>query len=450
MTASISSGGSPTRFLFAMFQGSGNIPLILPIAAQLVARGHSVRVLAGPGVRRSRLPIGTRFTERIVATGALLVQFQEPETHPYEGLPPSCGIVRGWTPPPYEKEFQRARVAVWSPSWAKNVADELRREAADVVAADMELFGALAAAEAAGVPSAALMHNVPWRPTPGLPPRGPGFLPAHGPLDRVRDDVGNMIIRAVWAREALPAHNKARGRLGLRPLRSPFEQYDVPDRVLILTSRAFDFAARRLPPNVRYVGTPFDDAGVPPTMWEPPGRRDDSGPLVLVSLSTEQGQAAVMHRVLVAVASLRARVVVTLGPSLDASQFTAPPNVTFETFVPHAVVLPHVTAMVTQCGLGTTMKALAHGVPLVCIPIVGDQPDNAARVVARGAGVRLGFDAPPEQIRAAIQQILDEPSFRDGARRLGAAIAAVDGARTAADELERLAGKSPANRPDLR
>ena len=444
MAASIPSGGRPARFLFAMFQGSGNIPLILPIAAELVARGHDVRVLAGPGVRRSRLPIGARFTERIAAAGASLVPFHEPERHPFDGLPPRRGLVRSWTPHPYENEFQRARVALWSPIWSRNLADELRREPADVVVADFELFGALAAAEAAGVPSAALMHNVPWRPTPGVPPRGPGFLRARGPAGRVRDALGNMIIQLVWRREALPAHNRARRGLGLRPLRSPFGQYDAATRALVLTSRAFDFAAERPAPNVRYVGTPFDDAGVPPTTWEPPRSGDDAGPLLLVSLSTDnQGQAAILHRVLTAVASLRIRVVVTLGPSLDASEFGAPPNVTLEAFVPHAAVLPHVTAMVTQCGLGTTMKALAHGVPLVCIPILGDQPDNAARVVARGAGVRLKPDAPPEQIRVAIQRILHEPSFRDGARRLGTAITSQDGARAAADELESLL-KSPA------
>ena len=439
MTAARSSSGRPARFLFAMFQGGGNIPLILPIAAQLVARGHNVRVLAGPGVRRDRLPISGRFTERIAATGASLIPFQEPETHPLEGIPPSRGIVRGWTPPPYESEFQRARVVLWSPAWADNVAGELRREPADVVAADFELFGALAAAEAAGVPAAALMHNVPWRPTPGTPPRRPGFLPARGPIDRLRDAVGNAIIERVWVRDALPAHNRARGRLGLRPMRSPFEPYDAAARVLVLTSRAFDFAPRRLLPNVRYVGTPFDDAEVPSSTWQPPGSPGETRPLVLVSLSTmAQGQATVMHRVLAAVASLPARVVVTLGPSLDASQFTAPPNVTLETFVPHAAVLPHVSAVVTQCGLGTTMKALAHQIPLICMPLVGDQLDNAARVVARGAGVRLERDASADRIQAAIRQILDEPSFRDGARRLGVEIAAQDGARTAADELGSL------------
>jgi UDP:flavonoid glycosyltransferase YjiC (YdhE family) len=96
-----------------------------------------------------------------------------------------------------------------------------------------------------------------------------------------------------------------------------------------------------------------------------------------------------MQRVLQSLAPLAVRGLVTLGPALDPAQFKAPSDVRLEAFVPHSAVLPHAKARVTQCGLGTLMKALAHGLPLVCIPLVGDQPDNAARVVAHGAGIRL-------------------------------------------------------------
>jgi UDP:flavonoid glycosyltransferase YjiC (YdhE family) len=82
------------------------------------------------------------------------------------------------------------------------------------------------------------------------------------------------------------------------------------------------------------------------------------------------------------------------------------------------------------------MKALAHGVPLVCIPLVGDQPDNAARVVAHGAGVRLDRDATPERIGAAIQRVLTEPGFGESARRRAEILAKEDGARAAVEEIE--------------
>jgi UDP:flavonoid glycosyltransferase YjiC (YdhE family) len=432
-------GDRPARFVFAMFQGGGNIPLILPIAARLVARGHDVRVLAGPGVRANRLPISARFRERVAATGATLVSFPAPAIHPLDEAAPPRGLARGWTP----KRLASASASVlpwaWAPAWAENTLAELRRAPADVLAVDFVLPGALAAAEAAGVPAAALVHNVYNRPAPGLPAFGHGFLPARGPLGHLRDALYNAGFRRIYRRDGLPPLNRARRALGLPPLRAPLAQYHRAARVLVLASAAFDFPARRLPPNVRHVGTPFDDAGA--AAWVPPWPADDPRPLVLVSLSTlPQGQGPTMQNVLAALAPLPVRALVTLGPSLDPAQFVAPANAHLVAFVPHAAVLPQVAALVTQCGLGTLTKALAHGVPLVCLPILGDQPDNAARVVAREAGVRLARDAPPGEIGRAIRQVLAESRFRAGAQRLAAALAKEDGARAAAHELEGLAG----------
>jgi UDP:flavonoid glycosyltransferase YjiC (YdhE family) len=438
MTASGSPRGTPAHFLFAMFQGGGNIPLILPVAAQLVARGHDVRVLAGPGIRAARLPVSGRFRERIAAAGAAFVPFQEPDPHPFDVARPPRGLAFGWTPRWLVGSTSNVQSLIWSPAWADNVIAELGREPTDVLVVDHFLLGAVAAGEAAGVPTGVLVHGFyKHRPAAGLPAYASGQMPDRSLVGRLRDLLYNAAVTRIYRRDGLPALNRARRRLGLPVLRSPFDQYDRAARVLILASAALDFPVRRLEPNVRYAGTPFDDAGA--AAWTPPWSAGDARPTVLVSLSTlAQGQAPVLQQILTALASLPVRALVTLGPSLDASQFTAPPNVIFETFVPHAAVLPQVTAMVTQCGLGTMMKALAHGIPLVCIPILGDQPDNAARVVARGAGVRLARDASPEQIRTAIRRVLDVPSFRENAQRLAATIAAEDGARTAADELEAL------------
>jgi UDP:flavonoid glycosyltransferase YjiC (YdhE family) len=90
-----------------------------------------------------------------------------------------------------------------------------------------------------------------------------------------------------------------------------------------------------------------------------------------------------------ALAPLSVRALVTLGPALTPEQFQTPAHVVLTPFVPRALVLPHVALIVSRCGHGTVMKALSHGVPLVCLPLVGDQPGVAARVVHAGAGVRL-------------------------------------------------------------
>jgi MGT family glycosyltransferase len=275
------------------------------------------------------------------------------------------------------------------------------------------------------------------RPAPGLPPPGLGLFPARGPMGFARDSLYKALIGYLFRRRALPALNHARRQLALQPLRSPFDQYDRAARVLILCSSTFDFGSPHLPSNVRYVGTPVDDGDVP--AWRGPWRCDDDGPLVLASLSTlAQGQASLMQRVLIALGTLRVRGLATLGPALDPTQFVAPPNVVLEHFVPHGAVLPNAAAMVTQGGIGTVMKSLAHGVPLVCLPLIADQPDNAARVVAHGPGLRLCKDASSEQIRRAIQQVLDEPRFRAAAQRLASKLTE-DATEKAITELELVA-----------
>lgn len=428
----------PRRFLFAMFQGGGNIPLILPIAGRLVARGHQVRVLAGPGIRASRLPVSDRFRDGIAAAGATLVPFRVPKLHPLDTGPAPRGLVRGWLPSGLALPTEPARLYRWCSAWATNVAAELQREPADGLAVDYFLPGGLAAGEAAGVPTAAVVHGFyKHQPAPGLPPYGTGFMPARGPLGILRDALYKAAIRRVYRRDALPPLNHARHELGLPPLRSPFEQYDRAERVLLLASAALDFPVRRLPPNVRYVGTPLDDGDA--SGWNAPWPAGDTRPLVVVSLSTlQQGQGPLLQRILDAVGSLPVRALVTLGP-FDSATFNAPPNAVLERFVPHSAALPQATALVTQCGMGGITKALAHGVPLVCLPLVGDQPDNAARVVARGAGARVNSEATPETIRRALGQVLDEPRFRARAQRLAAILASEDGAETAARELVSIA-----------
>lgn len=100
--------------------------------------------------------------------------------------------------------------------------------------------------------------------------------------------------------------------------------------------------------------------------------------------------------------------------------------------------MPLAAAMVTQCGLGTLAKALAIGLPLVCIPMLADQPGNAALVVAHGAGVRLSPRASPRDIARAIIRVLSESRFREAATRLSSRIAGEDGALNAAIEVELL------------
>jgi MGT family glycosyltransferase len=129
---------------------------------------------------------------------------------------------------------------------------------------------------------------------------------------------------------------------------------------------------------------------------------------------------ALFGGMLAAAADLPARVLMTVGRELDIDALgPLAPNVHVERFVPQADVFGHASLVVTHGGSGTTLGALAAGLPLVVVPLFADQPDNARRVEAVGAGVM----AEPPGIREAIETVLGEAKYERAAQRLAQEIA---------------------------
>ena len=277
----------------------------------------------------------------------------------------------------------------------------------------------MVAADAAGIPFDMLLPNVYPLPTEGMPPFGLGLQPARGPLERLRDRIILAVGERYWDSKGLGRLNALRGRHGLAPLPHFLDQARGARRHLVLTSTAFDFPAT-LPANVRYVGPVLDDPLWAETPWTPPRGND---PLVLVSMSsTFQDQVGCLRRVAEALGTLPVRGLVTTGPAIDAASVNSPPNVTVVPSAPHRQVLRHAAVLVTHGGHGTAMKALAAGVPMILMPHGRDQPDTAARVTARGAGITLRRTATPQVIADAVRRLLQDTSYRQGAQRLGEAV----------------------------
>jgi MGT family glycosyltransferase len=312
--------------------------------------------------------------------------------------------------------------------------------APDVVVSQELLFGVMAAAQARSVPLALLAANVWSLPTlEDAPPFGAGAPPAASDEARAFYAQIDAATRCGF-QHGLPALNAARAGLGLAPLSDLFDQLDAAGLILLATSRAFDFDLTP-PEPYRYAGAYMaDPAWTAP--WSPPWPADDPRPLVLVSFSTMyQGQEAALRRAIEALGTLDVRALVTLGPILSPADFPAPPNVVVAAHAPHSQVLPLASAVITHAGHASTLRPLIAGAPLVCLPMVRDQPDNAARVAERGAGLRLPADAPAAAIAAAVARVLAEPSFRESARALGARIAADCEARSAERQLAAFAAE---------
>jgi MGT family glycosyltransferase len=306
-------------------------------------------------------------------------------------------------------------------AYAQDVLTELAHAPADALIVNDGLLGPMLAAEAVQLPYAMILPHHYLYPTEGLPPPGMMTVPARNGIERLRDRLINRVILRAFD-GALPALNATRAHLGLPPDTTLLAAMQRADRVLVLTSPAFDFSSSALPSNVRYVGPMLADPfRAEPTRTPIDGSNDV--PLVIVSFSTTfQNQQPVIQKVIDALGMLSVRGLVTVGPALADATFRLPSNVTVQHLARHSELFPQASAVVTHGGHGTVVRALAHGIPLVCLPMGRDQPGNAARVVARNAGISLSPSASVATIRNAINRVITHADYRSYAQHLASAI----------------------------
>jgi UDP:flavonoid glycosyltransferase YjiC (YdhE family) len=83
-------------------------------------------------------------------------------------------------------------------------------------------------------------------------------------------------------------------------------------------------------------------------------------------------------------------------------------------------------------------EALSFGLPLIVAPIRDDQPIVARQVIDAGAGLFMRYGkVTAATARAAVEELLREPGYRNGALRLKESFQRLGGASQAASILER-------------
>ncbi|XP_049767196.1 UDP-glycosyltransferase UGT5-like [Schistocerca cancellata] len=105
----------------------------------------------------------------------------------------------------------------------------------------------------------------------------------------------------------------------------------------------------------------------------------------------------------------------------DDSLPNKPPNVMVSKWLPQADILAHknVKLFITHGGLHSTLEALHHGVPLIAIPIFGDQSLNANRARNAGYAVKLDFaNVTTDSLQWALSEILENPRYTEKAKSL--------------------------------
>jgi UDP:flavonoid glycosyltransferase YjiC (YdhE family) len=131
--------------------------------------------------------------------------------------------------------------------------------------------------------------------------------------------------------------------------------------------------------------------------------------------------------------------VTTGGKPIESIPCTLAPNTIASQYLNFGQILPDVDVLVAFGSYGTVTQTLSFGVPMVVAGKGEDKPEVAARVTWTGTGIDLATDMPtPEQIRAAVDQILAKPEYRACAQKLAQEFASYDSAKRLTELVEAL------------
>jgi zeaxanthin glucosyltransferase len=136
------------------------------------------------------------------------------------------------------------------------------------------------------------------------------------------------------------------------------------------------------------------------------------------------------------------QLVLSVGDQVDPEQIgPVPSNAIIVKQAPQLELLKQTSVCITHAGLNTVLESLAQGVPQVAIPVTFDQPGVAARIAAKRTGVVTSLDKlSAGHLSTLLNEVLNNSTYRDNARKLQKAITEANGLSVAADLIEESLG----------
>jgi zeaxanthin glucosyltransferase len=208
------------------------------------------------------------------------------------------------------------------------------------------------------------------------------------------------------------------------------------------TPSAFDFESAHWPPQFHHTGPFHDDKGREKVDF--PWERLTGEPLIYASMGTILNGRVDVFRTIVAALTKRRdlQLVLSVGDQIDPEQIGPVPNdAIIVKRAPQLELLKRASVCITHAGLNTVLESLAQGVPQVAIPVAFDQPGVAARIADKQTGVVTSLDKlTADHLSTLLDEVLNNSTYQDNARKIQQAIAEANGLSVAADLVEESLG----------
>ncbi len=161
-------------------------------------------------------------------------------------------------------------------------------------------------------------------------------------------------------------------------------------------------------------------------------------PVIYISIGTIlKGGENFFHACLEAFEKEKVTVVLSVG-NFDISRLKhIPENFVIRNRVPQIAVLKQASLFITHGGMNSVSESMLHGVPMVVIPFVSDQPVNARQVEKLGLGKILDYKTiTADTLRHSAFAVMEDWQIQENLRKIQDKIANAPGNRGAVKIIE--------------
>lgn len=339
---------------------AGHTNPTLPLAAELVKRGHSVIYVNAP-----------EFKDKIEKTGAVFVSYAD---YP-EGL-----------------SEQQKKVRCFKAAF--HTAMQLEQKF-DLLIYEMFFYPGQVIAERLGIPCVRQFSQPAWN------------------LETVRD------ASAVWKlscklidMQVMGKRNAAEMGMGRKTLIDSVLN-DRPELNVVYVPKLFQPKHESF--DERYVFVcPTMKAAMAPHAKIPYDAM--KRPIIYISMGSIISSRIFCKRCIKAFGGKNLSAILSTGQIDPKTLGPIPQNIFTYAFVPQLEILQNVDLFITHCGMNSVNEAMSFGVPMLAMPIINDQIANAKRITELGIGMRMrAFPSTADKLCTNALQVLNSAKIKKNA-----------------------------------
>lgn len=211
--------------------------------------------------------------------------------------------------------------------------------------------------------------------------------------------------------------------------------YDKPSLNLVYVPSVLQGCREQFDESYHFAIPPFSPA---PSKQQIPYEKMN-GKMIYISLGSIISDRSFYLNCIKAFANTNYSVVLNTGKIAPDSLGNIPGNIYAYSFVPQLEVLEHADLFLTHCGMNSVNEAISAKVPMVTMPVINDQITNSKRIVELGLGEHLRIGSSAKKIFEVCDRVLHNDEIAGLYQKVAEQMKG-DHFAAAVDEIEKLIG----------